>query len=1217
MVDVLLHLEHAEGVGYQVSVWQADALTGRSQQVAEPVPWVPMDDESPGEPPPPPLPLPDQIGLTLFALRGKLEDMRIWVSGPERITALCWERLQISPWPAVISKPVTRDPFVELVRWAGSLEDWPPADNLPWQGKLRVVIVECPHHPAHAGKEIDGVKAAAVEARSSLGELVKQGRAVVQSVVLNRDGLEGLDSIEGPVDLLIYLGHSESGVTNPAGDGPFDLFVSVPGVEDYLMPLHELLRRLQPVNGPPVRAVFLNSCNGAGAWNLLNRSRGPDDQRFGAGAPTQPYASCGIYGEIGGLPMEALMKGLCGGLADHGLFYKACREGLELARRERGPDGPWQGEVALGRNTVRDWQVPSRAEVLRHEYLEAAVKAFGYLTGPDGPLPPGVYQPLPLMVPVTRAGVKRGKNSESGWVTVTGQARSVHLLDYLQQKRRSVQLLADAGQGKTTLLRHTACSLAVHRGVIPLYVHLGRWRKKEDVLDAAIREARAGEQLDAETRSLLKDVLGQAVRNGEAVLLVDGVDEVAPANLRRCGRALRDFMGQPTPTISVVVASRPTGEVFNLKQYLGFGEPCYLALLNPGQVEQMAALCLARAMAGEGQPGDAMRDFLDHLYLSPESWAMSQNPFLLQVITSIYLRDDRLPASARELYDKLMTHLIGRRVAGALEEPWEALEVVANQMIENSRGRLSRKELLKHDLFRGKPGMVRRLVEAGLLTRLADEYFCFMHHSFLEHYGGMWLADVLAHREGMDRVLEWIKAEVIATDQGTCTPSRFEVVRWAGAGLSDDAVEELVHWLVDNDDLIYRGTILAMRLLTVCSDEAFLRCWGVVDRRLRMLLDEAAGEQILATVPPTGSLMSFHQRQADLEERLPPANEGPCWEPILSRLLVNESVDLEHVIRLLSLLQVRSSAATIKTHLGSLDDGVRGAAIQAMGALRFREAIPALVELLGEDSPPHHRCAAVEALVSLGARDRSDELIGLLGATDPTVQCAAARALGLLGCGGAAPLLEPLLLSDNSKVSAAAAEALRSLGQFQDAPRAVRRPDPNQGGFQEAARVLVRSFGVRYIPAIVELLDNPDFEVRAAAVTALGRTRRPDVAPRITHLLGDSSWQVSQATADALIALGAGQVVDQITPYLDRDQDNIIINAVRVLGTPGEDTVAEKLVSLLKTAGRYVREAATDALISMGTEKVAREVSLLLVSRRPEVRQAAVRILAALDFWIT
>ena len=130
-------------------------------------------------------------------------------------------------------------------------------------------------------------------------------------------------------------------------------------------------------------------------------------------------------------------------------------------------------------------------------------------------------------------------------------------------------------------------------------------------------------------------------------------------------------------------------------------------------------------------------------------------------------------------------------------------------------------------------------------------------------------------------------------------------------------------------------------------------------------------------------------------------------------------------------------------------------AAEALGKIRNRAAVPALIRLLRSDAA----CAwwqAAEALAAIGDRAAVAPLLRILATGSPNARAATAHALGKLADPAALDALAQALAAGDSPLRRAAAAALGDLG------------DP-------AA-----------IPALATALDDPDPETRAAATDSVG-----------------------------------------------------------------------------------------------------------------------------------
>jgi hypothetical protein len=168
---------------------------------------------------------------------------------------------------------------------------------------------------------------------------------------------------------------------------------------------------------------------------------------------------------------------------------------------------------------------------------------------------------------------------------------------------------------------------------------------------------------------------------------------------------------------------------------------------------------------------------------------------------------------------------------------------------------------------------------------------------------------------------------------------------------------------------------------------------------------------------------------------------------------------------------------------------VRRQAVRTVGQIGDPRAARPLLHSLRREGV--HLGDAAEALVGMGY-GISDALLWALDHGHPRARTVAAHLCGIGGVRAAAPLLVTQLEShDDPTVAAAAATALGKIGRVQDV-----------GALAAAA--------LHFFP----------FQVRHAAIEALGELGVEAAVPVLTRHLTDHSSQIAEAAASSLIALG-------------------------------------------------------------------------------------------------
>ena len=173
------------------------------------------------------------------------------------------------------------------------------------------------------------------------------------------------------------------------------------------------------------------------------------------------------------------------------------------------------------------------------------------------------------------------------------------------------------------------------------------------------------------------------------------------------------------------------------------------------------------------------------------------------------------------------------------------------------------------------------------------------------------------------------------------------------------------------------------------------------------------------------------------------------------------------LVRLAGEIGDASAGPVLRDILSEREDwSFRSRVVQALGKIRYQEAIPDLLACLG-DSSEWVRRAAVEALSSLGAEEHAENLVRLLKDPVPETRRAVCRVLAGLE------------------------------GEKGDAP-------------------------------VEGLLADPSPDVRAEALRAVTRRKIQGVEPKVRQLLGDSSEEVRLEAAMALSAVGENVSIDAI-----------------------------------------------------------------------------------------
>lgn len=289
-------------------------------------------------------------------------------------------------------------------------------------------------------------------------------------------------------------------------------------------------------------------------------------------------------------------------------------------------------------------------------------------------------------------------------------------------------------------------------------------------------------------------------------------------------------------------------------------------------------------------------------------------------------------------------------------------------------------------------------------------------------------------------------------------------------------------------------------------------------------------------------------------------------------------------------LRLRSAIPEILNLLGLPDPKIQWSAVEALGRLRAREAIPRLLPFLKTEKLAG---AAARSLAMLNAADAVPQILELLRSPDPAARGGAAEALALLHAEASVAELRALLDDPEPVVRTSALRALSSLDAFQTVPPIARLcDDPDDRVRTQAVESLGLLGTEEVVQDLVRKLDDRDPMVRETAIHALATQQARSKLSDIQAMLSDRDPHVRAAAVKALAALQARDLVPTLVSLL-RDRPSADVPArddlapfhVSVVEALAElkcrETIPD-LLPLLKDENEFVRWHAAAALGKLG-----------------------------------
>jgi HEAT repeat protein len=342
----------------------------------------------------------------------------------------------------------------------------------------------------------------------------------------------------------------------------------------------------------------------------------------------------------------------------------------------------------------------------------------------------------------------------------------------------------------------------------------------------------------------------------------------------------------------------------------------------------------------------------------------------------------------------------------------------------------------------------------------------------------------------------------------------------------------------------------------------------------------------------------------------------------LTRLLKDADPNLRmHAAQALGVLRDRSAIPALIEAVNGSDPNVSFHAIEALGQLRAPEAIEALGRI-AHSGDFFLAFPAIEALSRIDDPLAAPGLVTLL--EDDLLRPAVAEALGGLGDeDSVAPLVQQMNsgMLDPATVAAAisrieqryddgylAGLQIRDLTRASVSAEGLERLSRALGERQQPVKPLVRLLGwlgEDAVPPLVSALDDPSVRVEVSdALESLGSASVDLVVERLKD--GERSTRV--AAAALLGRLGDRRATTSLMRLLGEVDHELVTAAANALAALGDSAALPALVPLFSEHRVVVRQSAIAAVSSIGSDATEGYVTTHFSDPNPHVRECAVRV---------
>lgn len=161
----------------------------------------------------------------------------------------------------------------------------------------------------------------------------------------------------------------------------------------------------------------------------------------------------------------------------------------------------------------------------------------------------------------------------------------------------------------------------------------------------------------------------------------------------------------------------------------------------------------------------------------------------------------------------------------------------------------------------------------------------------------------------------------------------------------------------------------------------------------------------------------------------------------------------------------------------------------------------------------------------------------------------------------------------------------------------------------QAAYSLGDACSTRAVPALVELLNDPDLDVRTAALRSLGRLRAGVAVAPIAATIADRRLPLTLAGS---VLLEMGAPAEALYPLATTAPEAVRSLAVDLIGRLGDAADSTWLKNRVTDESPLVRAALCLALSRLGAQDAVTSVRILLADPDPTVRAAAATALGEL-----
>lgn len=865
-------------------------------------------------------------------------------------------------------------------------------------------------------------------------------------------------------------------------------------------------------------------------------------------------------------------------------------------------------------------------------------------------------------------------------VSASSSAAGTRVGEQLRESRRLL-VLGDPGGGKTTMLRWMATAYLLRHtrdaaldGIpdvaslpqepwIPVLIRcrdLGEADLCRCFTDFLTQHLSKTELLPEEV-AIMRAVVLNRIAKGEALVLVDGLDEISNPGTRAMFCQELERTAARYPVAPIVATSRVVG-YRDMPHRVGTGFSVgVIAELTRAEKDDFATRWVEITEQHQAEPERAKRakELVDALHSSDRIERLTGNPMLLTTLALVKRKVGTLPNRRTKLYAEAVSVLLNwnPRLYQVIEED-EAipqLEYIAFEMCRRGVQRIEEEDLLNvldrvrneyphvRAMRRRAPHEFIALLEArsSILIRSGSIWsrggpqtmavWEFRHLTFQEYLAARALLD--GRYPGRDRTRSL--AEQVAPLAGAVTArgrssarrvsredvevpeSWREVLRLLVADCKDDDVDEVIRAIatpLPEEDAGRTGRARAALAALSLADEPNVS-ESVARSVLKEFCDRLGDEDGSGgeTTPPDeaacavalsawwqalrGALAVEFHNRVAAHRSSVGGTLGMAAMRRLTQAGVHGDGLCEHIVRELGSQEPVEVTAAALTAMVAAFEGK----MVGMDSATGKQLASVLLEVVGKgDAPGAH--AAAWALGWLS--QRSPRLRAESSAWTP-------------GSAELDALLEALQRDwvAESETCRWLAEALAHSSDARVQPTLISLLEHGMASVRAvAAEALRKRGGPDALSALVEALDDSDARVRRHALDAVKSVAGPDAVPTLMAKLGHSDEAVRSELAEKLGKLGDARAVEALREHAADSSSQVRLEVVIALLRLGDvESVREQVASIMGAGPTAPCLELIRAIEDVGTRGLTAELSAALGSPSDRIRLAAAAALIALQ----